>query len=102
MEEDYLEDGPKTFSELVEDYTQRMQWIDGKLLMLDHKLHQLLQLIISGNYKTMTQEQIVERIAMNILIHETDNEPLEDLFKIEAKYNELYNDYIKELDENTK
>lgn len=94
--EDYDYDDPMTFNELLEDYKKRMQFMDQKFIFLDMKFHELLKLISSGEYKTMTHDEIVDRIALNIAIREVDEEPLNDVFEIEQRYNHYM------LDENGK
>lgn len=92
--EDYDYDDPMTFNELLADYKKRMQFMDQKFIFLDMKFHELLKLISSGEYKTMTHDEIVDRIALNVAIREVDAMPLDDVFEIEKQYNQYM------LDEN--
>lgn len=89
---EYNYDDPQTFSELLTDYKKRMEWLDWKFLWVDKKFHELLKLISSGEYKQMSHEEIVDRIALNITIDTVDDEPLDDVFEIEKKFNTYYYD----------
>lgn len=85
-------DGPQTFSELLEEYKAYREWVNWKLLWCDKKFHELLKLITSGEYKQMTHDEIVDRIAMNICIADVDGEDVEEMFEVENKFDEYFYD----------
>ena len=87
------------FYSLLDDYQKRVEWMEQKFIFLDLKFHELLKLLSSGEYKNMTHEQIVERIALNICIREVDGDTLDDVFEIEQQYNEYYKEYVSENQE---